>query len=337
MGQSILIIVVQADGKPEKAGLELIQKTKALAEENSWHLAALLLGRQAAKHAYLLLNAGADEAVYADSPALAAYNAACYTTAICSAIMDRNPCAVLFGSDMASLELAARTAARLHTSLLPGCTSLSVDQQSGLLFVSRPDRLGLKMDTFAFAPKKLPVISVSPGARIECRHKWKPKVSKNGTVHPFPIDISSTGNQIRLVSEEKKQEKGATDITKQPVLVAGGRGVGSKEGMRILQRLAQLLGGGVACSRACVDAGWMDAACQVGQSGKNVKPDLYLACGISGAIQHITGMEDAKLVIAINKNPNAPIFAYADLGIVGHLETILPALAETLEAYHLKT
>lgn len=334
MHYSILIFAEQRSGMIPSVCFELIRRAGRLAGQAGGSAAALLLGFQTTEAARQLARSGADEVITVEQPFLADYMAAAYTSAMTEAIRLLKPDIVLFGSTAIGMELAARTAARLNTCLLTDCTGLELDPADGSLLMTRPGSDGESLDTFVCSGFSPQMAAIRPGVLSD--PSWESSVDtappKEAVVRPLNLTIVPGQDGIRLLGVEKNSEK-IPDITKARILISGGRGVGGPEGFQPLKTIAGLLDGEIACSRACVEAGWIDAAFQVGQTGKTVRPDLYLACGISGAFQHVAGMSGSRLVIAINQNPAAPIFNTADLGIVGNLETILPQLIEALKEY----
>lgn len=235
-----------------------------------------------------------------------------------------SPALVLTESGNAALGLAAYLAARLNAGLLSGCDGIEYSDEKGFCPV-RPNASGtMRLEFSGEEPLIVPVrpgtFSVKNDKEIFSRISELAEIKNDGNVADKAIQLVET-------IYEKKQD---VDISKARILVAGGRGVGSPEGFAQLKVLADLLGGEVAASRALVELGWAKPSMQVGQTGRTVTPELYIACGISGAIQHVTGMKDSKLIIAVNKNPAAPIFEAADLGIVGNLENIIPAVIKAL-------
>lgn len=334
MNHSILIFAEQRNGVIPSVCFELIRRAGQLGRQTGGSVTALLPGFQTAAAARQLARAGADEVVTIDQPFLADYMAAAYTSAVTEAIRLLKPDIVLFGSTAIGMELAARTAARLNTCLISDCTGIELEPAGGSLLMTRPGPDGESQDTFVcdgFSPQ---MAAIRPGVLSDPSRESSVDTDppKEAVIRPLNLTVVPGQDGIRLLGIEKNTEK-VPDITKARVLISGGRGVGGPEGFQPLKTIAGLLDGEIACSRACVEAGWIDAAFQVGQTGKTVRPDLYLACGISGAFQHVAGMSGSRLVIAINQNPAAPIFNTADLGIVGNLETILPKLIEALKDY----
>lgn len=339
----IMIFAEQRDGELQKIVFELLSGARDLANQTGGRVIALLLGHQAKDAAAKLYALGADEILAADDPALTEYLAAPYTKAAVSAVRTADPEIMLFGSTMIGMELAPLIAAELHTGLLTDCTGLSINPENNQLLMVRPDVDGIMINTYQCNGCRPQMATVRPGVLAESQEELSPIPSMQADSDIYP---EADRGKIRTLSPEfppKLQQVKIrsttigrvqnTDITQARVLVAGGRGVGSADGFKPLSTLAKLLGGTIACSRACIESGWVDPSIQVGQTGKTVHPDLYLACGISGAFQHITGMKDSKLIISINKSPSAPIFELSDLGIVANVEVLLPRLIEALKAY----
>ena len=301
MNHDIVVAAEQRDGIVQKISFELIHGAAEVAGQTGGRVITVIAGFEIKETAEQLSAAGSDEVWIIDQPSLKEYLPKPYTEAFLQAVKRIEPEIVLIGSTMTGMELAPQLAAGLDTGLVTDCTALTISSARD------------KADSRKSAEK------VS-----------QPAACPRGTVRHFTADLSGADNGVRLLSTTRGGVK-STDITQARVLVAGGRGMGGPEGFDTLRTLASLLGGQIACSRACVEAGWIDASPQVGQTGKTVRPELYLACGISGAFQHVTGMEESQLIIAINKNPAAPIFDISDLGIVGNVEVLLPRLIAALK------
>jgi electron transfer flavoprotein alpha subunit len=251
------------------------------------------------------------------------YDTQIYTKAISDLALEKKPYIFLIGATHQGRDLAPRIAARLNTGLTADCTNLDLDE-NGLLLQTRPAFGGNIMATI-ICPKNLPqMATVRPGV-FE-----KPEVNENKKYHFKKYHFEPAESLIEIINLIKKEASGK-DITESDVIVAGGRGLGNPNGFKLLEDLASELNGVVAASRAVVDAGWANHNIQVGQTGKTVKPKIYIACGISGAIQHIAGMKDSKCIIAINKNKDAPIFKVADYGIVGDLYEVIPLFIKKLK------
>ncbi|WP_125143807.1 electron transfer flavoprotein subunit alpha/FixB family protein [Clostridium transplantifaecale] len=343
MNHDIVIIAEQRDLKLQKISLELIYGARDLARQTGGRVIAVIAGFRLKESAEKLAEEGSDEVWVIDSPFLETYRAKPYAEAVSLAIKKAEPEIVLFGSTMTGIEIASGAAARLNTGLVTDCTALSLSPEDGLLLMTRPNTDGISIDTFVCKEKRPQMATVRPGVLAKMRAadtfpaEAAPPDLHSPAVVPavirsFPVDFSDIEDGVSVISTVKGREQ-ESDITRARVLVAGGRGIGSPEGFKTLRTLASLLDGQIACSRACVESGWIDASPQVGQTGKTVRPDLYLACGISGAFQHVTGMEASRLIISINKNPAAPIFDISDLGIVGSVEVLLPKLINALTEY----
>ena len=352
MSKDIYVVAEQRDGNIAKVTMELLGEATKLAGELGEKVYAVLMGDQIKDKAQDLIEHGADGVVVVEDPMLAEYVTEPYAKALTAVIKNYDPNIVLFGATSIGRDLAPRVAARVHTGLTADCTRLDVDMNEYFDFLhatSNADtdaiekRLGmddktLKMTRPAFGGNVMATIrcadhrpqmaTVRPGVM----KKLDAVVGKEGTVEEFKVEFEAADMNVKI-KEVVRETKKAVDITEAKVLVSGGRGIGSPEFFGELQKVADLLGGEISSSRANVDAGWIARDRQVGQTGKTVRPDLYMACGISGAIQHIAGMESSECVIAINKNDTAAIFEVADLGIVGDVKVIIPKLIDALAKY----
>lgn len=352
MSKDIYVVAEQRDGNIAKVTMELLGEATKLAGELGEKVYAVLMGDQIKDKAQDLIEHGADGVVVVEDPMLAEYVTEPYAKALTAVIKNYDPNIVLFGATSIGRDLAPRVAARVHTGLTADCTRLDVDMNEYFDFLhatSNADtdaiekRLGmddknLKMTRPAFGGNVMATIrcadhrpqmaTVRPGVM----KKLDAVAGKEGTVEEFKVEFTAADMNVKI-KEVVRETKKAVDITEAKVLVSGGRGIGSPEFFDELQKVADLLGGEISSSRANVDAGWIARDRQVGQTGKTVRPDLYMACGISGAIQHIAGMESSECVIAINKNDTAAIFEVADLGIVGDVKVIIPKLIEALAKY----
>lgn len=325
MSKDIFVFIEQRDGKPQSVGYELLGEAAALACDLKQKVVAMLLGDGMGAYAQELIEYGADEVLIVDDPMLKEYLTSPYAKALTAIIESRQPEIVLFGATSIGRDLAPRVSARIKTGLTADCTALSIDPDTKLLMMTRPAFGGNLMAVIRCKNHRPQMATVRPGVM----QPMEKEEGRQGKIEKIEIEFQSTDKDVELLEIIKKKKTGA-DITQTKCLVSGGRGVGCRDNFCYLQELAELLDGQVSASRAAVDAGWMDKERQVGQTGKTVRPELYLACGISGAIQHVAGMENSNLVIAINKNETAPIFGVADLGIVGDLHAILPRLTEKI-------
>ncbi len=352
MSKDLYVIAEQRDGNIAKVTLELLGEATILAADLKEKVYAVLMGNNVKDRAQELIEAGADGVIVVEDPMLEEYVTEPYAKALTAVIKNYDPNIVLFGATSIGRDLAPRVAARVHTGLTADCTHLDIDMNKYFDFLhatstadtdSIEKRLGmddvtLKMTRPAFGGNVMATIrcadyrpqmaTVRPGVM----KKIAPVAGKQGTVEEFKVEFTPEDMNV-TIKEVVKDTKKAVDITEAKVLVSGGRGIGSPEFFGELKKVADLLGGEISSSRANVDAGWIERDRQVGQTGKTVRPELYMACGISGAIQHIAGMENSECVIAINKNDTAAIFEVSDLGIVGDVKVIIPKLAEALEKY----
>jgi len=321
----VLVFCEQRDGVLQKVSLELLGKGRELANSLGQKLVALLLASDAGELCQTLIDHGANEVIYVDDILLKDYMTEPYTKAMTKVLTAANYEIVLIGATSIGRDLAPRVAARIKTGLTADCTSLDIDEQTGDLLMTRPAFGGNILATIICPKHKPQMASIRPGVMVAP----EPSESATGAVHKIS-DILDKSDANVTILETVKSEKKIKDVTEAKILVSGGRGTG-KENFEMLHRLADLLGGQVSASRAAVDAGFAAKDRQVGQTGKTVRPALYMACGISGAIQHVAGMEESELIIAINKNPSAPIFDVADVGIVGNMHRIIPKLISRLE------
>lgn len=322
---NVLVVIEQRENVIQTVSLELLGKATEIAKDYDTKVSALLLGSKVEGLIDTLAHYGADEVIVADDEALAVYTTEPYTKAAYEAIKAADPIVVLFGATSIGRDLAPRVSARIHTGLTADCTGLAVAEDTKLLLMTRPAFGGNIMATIVCKDFRPQMSTVRPGVM----KKNEPDETKEAVINRFKVEFNDADKLVQVVQvikEAKKQVK----IEDAKILVSAGRGMGGKENLDILYELAEIIGGEVSGSRATIDAGWLDKARQVGQTGKTVRPDLYIACGISGAIQHIAGMEDAEFIVAINKNPEAPIFKYADVGIVGDVHKVLPELISQL-------
>ena len=325
--KGVFVFAQQLDCEISGVSFELIGKSKELAAELGTEVTAVVLGSGVTALADELAAYGADKVIVIDNPELKEYTTEPYTHAICTVIEQYKPEVVLFGATAIGRDLAPRVSARVKTGLTADCTKLEVDAETKNLRMTRPAFGGNIMATIVCPDNRPQMATVRPGVM----QKIKKDTSKKAVVEVVNPGFEKNNKYVE-VTEVIKKVSDKIDIMDAKILVAGGRGVGSKENFKLLEDLAEALGGEVASSRASVDAGWTEKDQQVGQTGKTVRPNLYLAVGISGAIQHLAGMEEAEIIIAINKDETAPIFDVADYGIVGDLNKILPVLTEQIKA-----
>ena len=327
--KDVYVFAEQREGKIQNVALELLGKARELADANQEHVVAILLGKNIREKANELIAAGADRVLVVDHDLLKDYLTEPYTQAITQIIKEQKPSILLIGATTIGRDLGPRVSARNCTGLTADATKLEIsDDEAHEFRMTRPAFGGNLMATILCKEHRPQMSTVRPGVM----QKMPADPSRKGEVVDYSINFDEKKiGRVKLV-KTVKEEKTVTDISQAKILVSGGRGVANKEGFAKLEALAKELGGEVSSSRAMVDAGVMEQSRQVGQTGKTVRPNLYIACGISGAIQHLAGMEESEYIIAINKDKFAPIFSVADLGIVGDLHKIVPMLTERLKA-----
>lgn len=322
--KSVFVFAEQREGVIQSVALELLGKGRDLAEALGEKLVAVLLGHNISDKVNHLIEYGADEVIVLDHPNLEHYLTEQYSQALYQVITAFRPSIFLFGATTIGRDLAPRLSARIGTGLTADCTKLDISEEKELL-MTRPAFGGNLMATILCSSHRPQMSTVRPGVM----QKKERVRGRKGAKVIFEPKFDESKFKVKLL-ETVKENKGMVDIADAKILISGGRGVGSFEGFDRLKELASLLGAEVSASRAIVDSGVMGHERQVGQTGKTVRPDLYLALGISGAIQHLAGMEESDYIIAINKDKFAPIFQVADLGIVGDVNQIIPLLTERL-------
>lgn len=327
----ILVFAEQRSGRVEHVAYELLTKARELADARGVELTALLMGYNVEQDIPNLFVEGADRVILIDTPELEHYLTEPYTHAFHQVIQVKRPEIVLLGATTIGRDLGPRLSARLMTGLTADCTSLELSDD-GHLMMTRPAFGGNLCATILCKEHRPQIATVRPGVM-----RRKPASSRpTGRVERMSITFPQSGSRVRL-KQVMAADKPLVDITQAKVLISGGRGVGTREGFDKLHTLASLLNGEVSASRAMVDAGLIGHDRQVGQTGKTVRPHLYMACGISGAIQHLAGMEESEYIIAINKDRYAPIMEVADIAIVGDLHQILPVLSSKIAQASIKS
>lgn len=322
----VWVFAEQREGQLQKVSLELLGEGRKIADKLGSKLTALLIGNKVENLVEDLSRHGADEVLVVDNKELENYTTDGYTKAICELAKDRKPNIIFIGATFIGRDLGPRVAARLETGLTADCTSLDVDVESGDLLATRPAFGGNLMATIVCPEHRPQMATVRPGV-----FEKLPLGENDAAVEK--VDIKFTPEDIRTkIVEIIKEHKDIIDISEANVLVAGGRGIGSEENFKMLKELAEVMNGSIAASRAAVEKGWIDKDYQVGQTGKTVRPNIYVACGISGAIQHAAGMQESDMIIAINKDANAPIMKIADYAIVGDVNKVVPEFIAQLKA-----
>ncbi|MDY4078615.1 MAG: electron transfer flavoprotein subunit alpha/FixB family protein [Clostridium sp.] len=324
--KGVWVFAEQREGELQKVSLELLGEGRRVADKLGVKLTALLLGSNVGNLAEKLAAHGADEVLVADDKNLEHYTTDAYTKVICDLATERKPGILFVGATFIGRDLGPRIAARLSTGLTADCTSIDVEVENGDLLATRPAFGGNLMATIACPEHRPQMATVRPGV-----FEAVTTDASNCKIENVTVNLADSDVRTKVI-ETVKTAKDIIDISEAKIIVAGGRGVGSKENFAMLQELADVLGGVVAGSRAAVEKGWIENAYQVGQTGKTVKPTIYIACGISGAIQHVAGMQDSEVIIAINKDETAPIMNVADYGIVGDIKKVLPELIAQAKA-----
>ena len=337
--KGVYIYAQQVDNKLSDIAFELVGKAKELAADLNTEVTAVLLGSNVKALATELGEYGADKVIVVDNPVLETYRTEPYAQALVSVINEYKPEIMLVGATAIGRDLGPTVSARVKTGLTADCTSLEIgdfplvaapgkesEQKHNQLLMTRPAFGGNTIATIACPDNRPQMATVRPGVM----QKIAPIAGAKANVVEFNPGFTPDNRYVEILNVVKAV-KSTANIMEAKILVSGGRGVGSKENFKLLEDLAEVLGGTVSCSRAVVENGWLPVDLQVGQTGKTVRPQIYFAIGISGAIQHVAGMEDSDLIIAINKDEDAPIFDVADYGLVGDLNKIVPALTAALK------
>ena len=323
MAQGIWIVAEQREGELRKISYELVSEGRRLADQLNQPLTAILLGSKIKEKAKELGKYGADKVIVADDERLATYTTDAYVTVIAQLAQAHEPVIILLGASVQGKDLSGRLAARLGVGVAQECVSFSLE--NGNLVAKRPIYAGKAYATVTFKDSVPQMATARPNV-FELN---EPNESRSTEV--VDAEFSLDDSQLKTKVVEFQQEAGSkVDLTEAERIVSGGRGMKGPENYNILEELADLIAATVGASRSAVDAGWRPHSDQVGQTGKVVSPNLYIACGISGAIQHLAGMSTSKVIVAINKDPEAPIFQKADYGVIGDLFDVIPALTEEI-------
>ncbi|BDE86475.1 MULTISPECIES: electron transfer flavoprotein subunit alpha/FixB family protein [Intestinimonas] len=321
-----VFVETNEDGTAKNVGIELLTPGHDMAVKQGGALVAVVIGSGVDAAVQAASEHGADKVIVVDGPEYATYTTDAYAIALCTLVEKYGPTSMLIGATNNGRDLGPRVSCRLKTGLTADCTGLDVDAESGNVAWTRPAFGGNLMATILCPDHRPQIGTVRPGV-------FKKGEAGEAKAEIIKEDIHVDAADIRTqILELIKEEGGETvDLEGAEIIVSGGRGVGGPEGYAPIKELADLLGGVVGASRAAVDAGWIAHAHQVGQTGKTVGPKLYIACGISGAIQHVAGMSGADCIVAINKDPDAPIFDIADYGVVGNLFEVLPVMIDEIK------
>ncbi len=351
--KDIWVFCEQRDGKLMSTDFELVSEGRKLADERGSKLVGVLLGDQVEGLAKELGGYGADKVIVCQHPDLKVYTTDAYAKVLCDVAMDLKPEVILLGATNIGRDLGPRCAARLHTGLTADCTHLDIEMENYVDFLETSSTLDLSNTKFDMEDVNLKMTRPAFGGHLmatiicprfrPCMSTVRPGVMKKAAfdqakadaceVELYPVTLSDADMRTQVI-EVVKEAKQLVDLIGADVIVSVGRGISKDidKGIALAHELADAFGGGVVGgSRATIDSGWLSADHQVGQTGKTVHPKVYVALGISGAIQHKAGMQDSELIIAVNKNENAPIFDIADYGIVGDLFKVVPMLVEAIQ------
>jgi len=317
MAQGVIAITEQRDGKLRKVSYEVVSEGRRIADGLSAQLTAVVIGSGIDALAAEIKTFGPDKIVVLDDPALAEYRTDAYTNSLADVVKSLDPAVIIAGASVQGKDLAARLAARLNAGLVMDCTGIVL--QNGVLTYTRP-MFGGKIMADVQVKGSPQIVTVRPNVMSISRSPRESAVEKRAP---------QLGEVKTVVAEKMMDTSSKIELTEADIIVSGGRGTGGN--FTAIEELAAALGGAVGASRSAVDEGWRKHSDQVGQTGKVVSPALYIACGISGAIQHLAGMSSSKAIVAINKDPEAPIFSKADYGVVGDIFQILPAVKEAVK------
>jgi len=326
MAQGVFAIAEQRDGDLRKITYEIASEGRRLADVLGQELIVVLLGSNIKDKAAELGHYGADKVLVADDARLAAYTTDAYVAVISELVKANDPSVLLLGASVQGKDLSARLSASLGVGMAQDCTAFAIED--GNLVATRPIYAGKAYAKLTFENSSPQMATARPNVMSIS----EPDTSKSAEIIDAAISLDDSALKTKIV-EVVKDEGGKVDLTEADKIVSGGRGMKGPENYKILEDLADVIGASVGASRSAVDAGWRPHTDQVGQTGKVVSPNLYIACGISGAIQHLAGMSTSKVIVAINKDEDAPIFQKADYGVVGDLFDVVPALTEEVKKY----
>lgn len=323
--RGVWVFAEQRKRRLQDVGLELLGEGRKLAHKMDTELGAILIGYQVGAFAEELAACGADKVYLADSPALEVYRNEPYTRVLERAVVEHRPEILLFGATAIGTDLAPRLAARLGTGLTADCIQLDIDEQGRLL--QTVPAFGGNLMAQVICPNHRPqMATVRPGVMGKPERK-----ARRAVVQALDTSVAEQGAAVRVLETVVMPEERGAALEKADVVVGGGWGVGGPHDWELVVRLANALGGDVGATRPAADEGWASEEQMIGQSGKVIRPQLYIAIGISGAIQHMLGVQEAKIIVAINNNPAAPIFEETDIGLVADFKEIVPRLIEEIE------
>lgn len=321
-----VFVETNRDGSPKNVGIELLTPGKMMAEKQGGALVAVVIGNNVQAAVDEAAVHGADKILVVEGAEFEHYSTDAYTIALCSLVERYGPTSMMIGATNDGRDLGPRVSGRLKCGLTADCTALDIDEESGNVAWTRPAFGGNLMATIMCPDNRPQIGTVRPGVFKKCAPAEARAEIIREDIHVDAKDIRT--KVLELIKEMGDEH---VDLEGAEIIVSGGRGVGGPEGFHTIKVLAGVLGGAVGASRAAVDSGWISHSHQVGQTGKTVGPKLYIACGISGAIQHLAGMSSSDVIVAVNKDPDAPIFDVADYSVVGNLFEVLPVLVEEIK------
>ena len=324
--KDVWVFIESFQGQPKSVGLELLGQGRKLADGLKQKLCAIVIGKDVDAAVKESAAYGADKIYVIQGDEYENYSADAYGNVFLKLCEKYDPNTILVGATVNGRDLGSKIAVSLRTGLTADCTALSVDEDTGNVVWERPAFGGNTIATIACPEFRPQMATVRPGVM----QKLPREAGRKAEIEEFNPGFVPNEKYVEIM-EVVKAVSNVADIMDAKILVSGGRGVGSPENFKILDELAEAIGGTVSCSRAVVDAGWKPKDLQVGQTGKTVRPHVYFAIGISGAIQHVAGMEESDIIIAINKDESAPIFDVADYGVVGDLNKIVPVLTQKIK------
>lgn len=323
----VWVFAEQKQGILQKVSLELLGKGREIADKLGVQLSAVLFGSDVKGLCNELIHEGADNVYLVDNPLLKNYNTDGYAISMANLIKEYKPEIIFIGATVIGRDLGPRVAAKIRTGLTADCTGLDIDPNTKNLMMTRPAFGGNLMATIECADHRPQMSTVRPGVF----EKLPNDENRKGNIIEAPCTVKESDIKTKSL-EIKKLAKQIHDIGEAKILVSGGRGIGGPENFTLLKELADLLDGSISGSRAAIDSGWLEKAYQVGQTGKTVRPNIYFAIGISGAIQHLAGMQESEFIVAINKDEGAPIMKVADMAIVGDYRKVVPELINEIKS-----
>lgn len=325
--KGVWVFAEQQDGKLAKISLELLGKARDLADKLGEKVSCIVLGDSVKNLADDLIAYGADRVIVAEHPELKEYRTELYTKIICDQARIDKPEILIIGASPIGRDLTPRVSFRLHTGCTADCTELDIDPDEKILVSTRPAFGGNVMATIICPEHRPQMSTVRPGVFAVPEKD----ASRKGEVVTIDVSVNSSDVNVNVVSSSKIKKQGA-NIQEAVKIVSVGLGASDETSFKAIQEIAGLIGAEIGGTRPCVEKVLIDHGVQIGQTGKNVRPELYMACGISGAVQHTTGISNAKFVVAINKDPNAEIFKFANIGIAGDAKQILTSIVKAIKA-----